>query len=487
MAWKSYEDLPGTPQDLQTGATWTNWGRTQSIKPAEIFHPQSVDDLKAIVKRARNEGRKVRVCGDGHSWSALVPTPDFMVFMSKLDQVAVNTSDPARPLVTVESGATVRKVMQAMRKAHVALPSDAVLGSVQYGGLIAPGCHGSGRDVQTLSDLVTSMDIVTGKTDPATGNVEVRTFSAANGTPADVMSAIQLNLGMFGIIHRMTLRALPAFNVETIDQKMDMAVALDNLRDTVDAFDYTELFWFPFNDRVWVKTMKRTPAPPTHDEPVDTLRALLNFMDANLGQLGFEAVVAEPSLAKVWGPLAFRLVPERQETESIIDGLHYQKAINRLRMGNLEIAFAVDADFTNFKQAWMQVVNLVDQFAQQDQYPMNMAMNARFIKGSDALISPAAGNPQGAGRYTCYIEILSYYKTPGYREFEAQVGDLWMNLTNARPHWAKTFESIPNVIPRVRAAYGNRLQRFVDIRQQEGVDPDDTFVNPLLHRIFFGP
>ena len=265
-----------------------------------------------------------------------------------------------------------------------------------------------------------------------------------------------------------------------------MAVALDNIRDTVGAFDYTDLFWFPFNDRVWLKTMMRTAAPRTHDEPVDGLRALLNLLDADLGAVGFEAVVANPSLAKVWGPLAFGLVPERQETESIIDGLHYQKAINRLRMGNLEIAFAVDEDFANFGHAWMQVVNLVDQLARQDKYPMNMAMNARFIKGSDALLSPAAGNPQEADRYTCYIEILSYYRTPGWAEFEAQVGDEWMNLRNARPHWAKSFESIPNIIPRVRAAYGDRLQRFVDIRRNEGVDPDETFLNPLLEKMFFG-
>jgi hypothetical protein len=485
MAWKSYEDLPGTPQDLKTGDTWSNWGQTHSIKPAEIFHPASLADLKAIVKRARNEGRKVRVCGDGHSWSSLVPTSDFMVFVSKLDQVVVNKTDPARPLVTMESGATVRQVLTAMRAAHVSLPSNVVLGSVQYGGLIATGCHGSGRDVKTLSDFVTSIDIVTGKTDAA-GEAEVRTFSVRDGTPEDVMSAARLNLGLFGIIHRITLQAVPEYNVETIDKKMPMAVALDNIRDAVGGFDYTELFWFPFNDRAWLKTMNRTAKPRTHDEPVDALRALLNLADANLGEKGFEAVVAKPSLAKVWGPLAFGLVPERQETESIIDGLHYQKAINRLRMGNLEIAFSVDEDFANFTQAWMQVVNLVDDLAKRNEYPMNMAMNARFIKGSDVLLSPTAGNSQAADRYSCYIEILSYYRTPGWAEFEAQVGDSWMNLANARPHWSKTFESIPDVVSRTRAAYVGRIQRFADIRRREGVDPDDTFVNPLLERVFFG-
>ena len=485
MAWQTYEDIPATPQDLKTGATWSNWGQTHFVTPAEIFHPTSVDDLKKIVKRARNEGRKVRVCGDGHSWSALVPTEDFLVFVSKMDKVEVDKSDPLRPLVTMESGATIRKVLAAMRAARVALASNVVLGTVQYGGLIATGCHGSGREAKTLSDLVTSIDIVTGKTDPATGEPELRTFSTKNGTPQEVMSAARLNLGMFGIIHRITLQAVPDYNVETTDKKVSMDTALGDLRDTVGGFDYTELFWFPFNDRVWLKTMAKTPDKTTHDEPVDGLRALLNLLDATAGEQGFELVAANPSLAKTWGPLAFKLVPERQEVESIIDGLHYQKAVNRMRMGNLEICFSVDRDFANFTRAWMAVVDRVDQLAKQDRYPMNMAMNARFIKGSDVLIAPAAGNSQGTDRYSCYIEILSYFKTPGWREFEAEIGDVWMNLNGARPHWAKTFESIPNIIPRTRAAYGDRLKRFVDIRKAEGVDPDDTFVNPLLQSIFF--
>ena len=99
-----------------------------------------------------------------------MPTPDFMVFVSKLDKVTVDKTDPLRPLVTMEAGATVRKVLTTMRAARVALPSNVVIGSVQYGGLIATGCHGSGRAEKTLSDLVTSIEIVTAKTDAATGS-----------------------------------------------------------------------------------------------------------------------------------------------------------------------------------------------------------------------------------------------------------------------------------------------------------------------------
>jgi hypothetical protein len=132
----------------------------------------------------------------------------------------------------------------------------------------------------------------------------------------------------------------------------------------------------------------------------------------------------------------------------------------------------------------MHVVDRVNALAAQGHFPMNMAMNARFIKGSDVLLAACAGNPQSTDRYSCYIEILSYYKTPEWPAFEAEIGDAWMNLAGGRPHWAKSFQSIPNVIARTQAAYGNRLQQFMNHRAAAGVDPDDTFMNPLLQQVF---
>ncbi len=477
---------PATPQDLQTGDTWHNWSGNLSATPEKIFHPKDVDDLKQIVALAVQQQKKVRVAADGHSWAAIVPTDGFLVFQSEMNRVTVDKSDPLRPLVTMQAGATVHDVMTKMRAEGVALTSNVVLGSVQYGGLVAPGCHGSGRREQTLSDKVVSMEIVTGKIDPGTGLPEVRTFSPAAGASDELMSAVRLNLGLFGIIHEMTLQAVPAFNVKTLDTKEDMGAVLSSIGPMVQSNDSLDLFWFPFNEKVWVKTVNRTPLPTTHGEHIHNWRVFLNGLDARLGGMAFEVVNANPSLTPAWGRNAFRLIPEREEVESIYDALHYQGAINELRMGNTEIAFAVDPDFANFVQAWSLVVDRLNALADATppRFPMNMAMNARFIRASDTLIAPSSGNPQGPQDLTCYIEILSHADTPGWPEFEAEIGDAWMNLAGARPHWAKMWENIPNVVPRTIANYGNRLDRFKQIRAAEGVDPQDTFMNPLLEQLF---
>ena len=262
-----------------------------------------------------------------------------------MNRVRVDKSDPLRPLVTMQARATVHDVMTKMRAEGVALTSNVVLGSMQYGGLVAPGCHGSGRREKTLSDKVVSMEIVTGKIDPATGLPEVRTFSTAAGASDELMSAVRLNLGLFGVIHEMTLQAVPTFNVRTVDTKEDMSAVLQGIADTVRSHDSVDLFWFPFNDRIWVKTMERSALPPTHGEHIHSWRVFLNGLDAGLGGMAFDVVNANPLLTPAWGRNAFRLIPERDEVESIYDGLHYQGAINELRMGNTEIAFDVDDDF----------------------------------------------------------------------------------------------------------------------------------------------
>ena len=54
------------------------------------------------------QGKRIRVTGSSHSFSPLVPTDEFLVYNRGMRAVSVDTSNPARPLVTVESGATAR-------------------------------------------------------------------------------------------------------------------------------------------------------------------------------------------------------------------------------------------------------------------------------------------------------------------------------------------------------------------------------------------
>ncbi|KAG0272003.1 hypothetical protein BGZ96_005503, partial [Linnemannia gamsii] len=49
---------------------WTNWAKNQSCDPAEIFHPENLKNLIAIVLKAKASGKKIRCAGSGHTWSS---------------------------------------------------------------------------------------------------------------------------------------------------------------------------------------------------------------------------------------------------------------------------------------------------------------------------------------------------------------------------------------------------------------------------------
>ncbi len=48
---------------------WRNHGKNLSSTVARYYEPTSTAEVQQIVREARQEGRKVRVVGDSHSWS----------------------------------------------------------------------------------------------------------------------------------------------------------------------------------------------------------------------------------------------------------------------------------------------------------------------------------------------------------------------------------------------------------------------------------
>ena len=228
---------------------WENWGRTARCQPQFSFYPGHVDDLIEIVHFARARGLPIRVAASGHSWSTLVPTDGVLVYIHGLNQVMLDLSDEAHPRVVIESGATVKEVNDLLEAHGYALPLNVVLESVRFGGLIATGSHGSGWNNQTLSDLVHAVEVVT-----ASG--EIRKFEA--GTDSDeVMNAVRLSLGMFGIMVRITMNIQKSWIVHAQDQCLRTDYVFGDLRHLVQSHDNFDLFWWPFCDEFWVKTSKR--------------------------------------------------------------------------------------------------------------------------------------------------------------------------------------------------------------------------------------
>ncbi|MDD9971047.1 MAG: FAD-binding protein [Myxococcales bacterium] len=465
----------------QHGTTQRNWSKTVAWRPQRVHYPKSPEQIADLVKRARKEGRRVRVVGTAYSWSAVAATSEVAMCLKCMDNVSLDLSDPERPLAVVESGVDGRKLNEICQPHGLALPTNVVMETVSFGGLIACGAHGSGWNTKTLSDYVEAIELVDG-----TG--ALRRFEA--GVDSDeVMSAVRVHLGMLGVVYRATLRLGKNHNVVHSNRKRSPDEVLSRLSDEVPDHEYYDIYWWPFSDVAWVRTWDSTEEPLGR-APLQTPFSLWGNRDSSwsfwLSALQLQAYVPmrlltrrRESLVRAWSIMTARFTPTWTRVTDLLSATHYRQCIELAAAGCVEFAFSVDRGFEPVREAWRLALQTAAEFEERGQYPLNVVLNVRFIGGSDALLSPAGGN----GR-TCYIEALGDPALPSWRPFARALSERWLALPAARPHWGKEWDILPDIGARLRAVYGTRIDRFLSIRSELGLDPDDLFTNDLMQTVF---
>jgi len=259
---------------------WTNWAGSLSAIPDAFLQPGSVAELQNII--TSHPGRMMRAVGTGHSWSPLVVTPDILIQPTGITdngRKAWRWQKDGMNLVTYLPSARWADVRNALTDPtnplpRMYLPTAGVLPSINATGFVAAGCHGTGWRQPTVSDLIYAIEIVA-----SDGKVHV--FS--EDTTPNEMSAVRANLGLLGIISKVTMQVDPMYRLW--DQELILATAevmgpnpasnggrvdASPLSARVTGNDYVELFWFPWsggsltvNDgAIWVKQYNRTDEDP---------------------------------------------------------------------------------------------------------------------------------------------------------------------------------------------------------------------------------
>lgn len=453
---------------------WRNWGHTAECRPQVAFLPETLADLTEIMTEARASQRRVRVVATGHSWPALSVTDDILVITHRLDKVTVDVRDPQRPLLIAEAGATNQQMNAVLAQHGLTLPFNVVLESVRIGGLVATGSHGSGWEMPTLSDLVEAIEIVN-----AAG--ELICYRAETHGP-QVMNAVRISLGLFGLIYRVHLRVQPNYRVHQCDVRLPLEVMRQQIAALVPAHEALDLYYWPYQKVVTVRMWDRTDAPSNVAPTRNTWQRRLSHSAFAVFH-GWEQAVMRtwPKTVPTIAAFNYRWFPHHNRVTDVVEVVHWRDAIEMLRVSCVEVAFQLDADFATFQRAWQDALDVIDDFATQGRYPFNMTLNARFIKSSDCLLAPALGPG-----HVCYIEILSSAETPHWQEFASAIALRWMKLPGARPHWAKEWEFIPGIEAFIGRAYAAQLKQFLAIHEALGVDPERRFSNALLDRVIFG-
>jgi hypothetical protein len=253
---------------------------------------------------------------------------------------------------------------------------------------------------------------------------------------------------------------------------------LGQLEELIRAHDSVELYWFPFNRDMWIRTVDRTDAPRTFHGHGFWFKTQ-NFLQ-NAWLVVFSRLVTSlfPSLTPALLRLGMRLLPFRTRVLDLPESHHYHHWIEMMRCGCLEVGFKADPDGANVRLAWEATERLVEEYASRGLYPLNLTLNVRFIGSSGALLTPAYGDG-----ITCYVELMWNGRPEGWAEFSSDLCREWLKAPGALPHWSKEFEHVEDVVRIIRRNLGDRRDRFLAALARSGVDPERRFPNALLRRV----
>jgi hypothetical protein len=455
---------------------WHNWAQTEHCRPQSTWYPRNVVEVREIVELAARERKRIRVVGTSYSWPPLAVSEEFMVCLRLLADIEIEHGDRG-PRVWVGAGVVGRELNEVLERAGYCLPSNVVMETVSFGGMISVGAHGSGWNQQTLSDMVDVIELIDGRG-------RLRCFRCGEDSD-EVMNAVRVSLGMYGVVVRVALRILPAFNVRLCDRKIPITQMLDTLPKRVPQHDYYDVFWFPGTEECWIRTWDRVDAPASPRRlhmpwSISTSRDNWGRWWAWVGAKGFNFTAR---LCRRWVGLtphmmsaSNRAVLEHTRVVHVHDASHYRNAIEMHRAGCVEFAFAIDPeDMSAVRQAWRDVEEVIAMFAERGRHPINITVNLRFTAGSSCLLAAGHGNT-----HSCFIEALGDPRQEDWVPCIAELGRRWMALPNARPHWPKQHRELPGMLEHLSSVLGPELRRVLELRDELDLDPHRMFVNSYI-------
>ncbi|XP_020631040.1 uncharacterized protein LOC110068020 isoform X1 [Orbicella faveolata] len=522
-----------------------NWGMTQEMNVLSV-RPKSVKEVEQVIDAMNryNEARKgknepllsIRCVGDGHSWSPLFPDDgNVLMYTSELvleggERIRLN-EPPSKDediTVTIVPGVTTGDLSMFFKKNNVCLKSDVILDKVTYGGVIATGCHGVGKDQKSVSDNVTGMSIVG-------ADAKEMTYDFAGITDLDRANSLKCNLGLFGIMTSITMVVEPMVVVKTENDFSltveDVFYNCNTLQRLHDENWSVEIFWFPFNslkwaslmyiglakviedwpiipdfvlkrlvswdpkkDKLWIRKINITNVPP---EPCPTdvdyaIQDIKGLASTGFGRIVSKHLIEHPALVPSFLKVGFELVQRFNEGtrfEAINKAIHYQSFIEIMPVVDMEFAFnACSSTFSAQAEAMQVVVEKCEERYKNLQFPLSVAMEMRWIAYSDCLVCPAKAvqKEEGSGD-TLYLEVLGIAgQQEEWESFTKDIADIWMKMKlNGKapvPHWAKQWSYLNHIERHIQEAYGENLKTFRD-----QVTPEEKllFSNETLDKALF--
>ncbi|MER7332192.1 MULTISPECIES: FAD-binding protein [unclassified Micromonospora] len=406
-----------------------NWAGNVRYAAHRRHRPSSLDELRRLVAGSD----RVRAVGTGHSFNRLGDTAGDLVSLAGMP--ATVALDPDRRTVTVPAAMRYGDLAARLHERGYALANLASLPHISVGGAVATGTHGSGETVGNLATAVAGLEMVTADGDLLTVD------RAADG---DTFAGMVVSLGALGVVTRLTLDVVPAYDLRQYVRLGLPPEALDAAFASAYSVSVFTDFRGPRLREVWLK-QRADAAPP----PADWLGT--TAADAPRHPVpGMPAEHCTPQLG-VPGPWHERLPHFRLGfTPSSGDELQSEYHVPR---GAGAAALAALAPVAHLIAPVLQVCEL------------------RAVAADGLWLSPNHGRDSLAVHFTWIADPAAVL--PVVAAVEERLAPF-----APRPHWGKVFGLAPAAV----AAAWPRYADFLDLVRR--LDPAGTFRTDLLDRYF---
>ena len=453
--WAKHQRLVGTaPSSLE------GYGPLP-FRPLAVVHPENEEEIGHIIQLAMKGNLKAKAIGSLHSLCPIPETDGICLVLDKYKKLLKVDG----PLVTVESGMTVRDLNEALAGLNLALPTNGSIDAQTVSGAISTATHGGSVHHGSLSDAVESVRIV-----------------RADGSILDVdrsqalFQAVVVSVGLLGILSTVTFRCVPAFLLQSRSAVCSAQQVLDDF-DAINRRNlYTNIFYFPAADQMAILSINKinreeigTVENGLRKAPMKPPALFTTEVGQRLVTLGLKAfawvLLSHKSIQRSFGKFAVGRAyhPRTGRSDRVLAYNETGRSPGRQALlRDMEIAIP-------YEQARAAITVVRNHFLATQKFPL-MPIHIRCVARSDQWLSPAYE------RDVCWLEFWQY---PRSDSLFKQIHELLAPF-NYRFHWGKETRADQAYI---RQQY-EKWDDFVRLREEW--DPKGMFLNSYLESLFGG-
>jgi xylitol oxidase len=416
----------------------TNWAGNLAYNASRFLSPETVAEAQLAV----GDAPKLRVIGSRHCFNDIADTTGAQLSLEHLNRVI--SLDKSARRVTVEGGIRYSDLGPWLHRQGYALHNFASLPHISVAGACATATHGSGATIGNLATAVAAIEFIN-----AAGDF----VSLSREKNPDTFAGSAVSLGALGVITRLTLDVVPAFDVRQQVYRDLPVAALDAHFAEVMASGYSvSIFTDWLGDtveQVWIKSKVEGTAGSEATQSLHGARPATQNMHP-VAELDAVNCTDQMGIA---GPAHDRLP-------------HFRIGSTPAGGDDLQAEYFVARE--HGPAAVRALYAIGDRLT-----PVLLISEIRAIAGDDLWMSPCYRRPSIALHFSFKPDLQGALRVlPGIEEALAPF--------DPRPHWGKLFTMPP---AQLQARYA-KLEAFRALLKT--YDPGGKFRNAFIERNIFG-